>query len=332
MKTVQCFLVHPGKNEHTPLDIRGADVPLQGKLHKMLLDIFDNAERECQIEISFNAASDGSQQNDCRDLILAYLQETSIERGKELAKLLQRETNRKSGMGLLFLMTSESAGIVRFVISRFPADEGILAEENQSSLSVAFLEKVFMKNASSYKCAFYKGSITDGEFWKGRAVDKQINYDQLANYWIRGFLASDLLTTGAAGTRRLAIALREAMKNASPQDKSALAAAATLAAKFDGKTLSAQDFCDHFGLSDSARESVRKSLKQERLMGDLFVFSQQEFSQNIAFRTVELDNGAVLTADASRFDGIFSQEFVAEESIRYTTVGRVTNERLRNSK
>ena len=102
--------------------------------------------------------------------------------------------------------------------------------------------------------------------------------------------------------------------------------------RFDGKTLSAQDFCDHFGLSDSARESVRKSLKQERLMGDLFVFSQQEFGQNVAFRTVELDNGAVLTADASRFDGIFSQEFVAEESIRYTTVGRVTNERLRNTK
>jgi len=34
----------------------------------VLNDIYPNSDRECDVEISFDHASDGSQQNDCRDL------------------------------------------------------------------------------------------------------------------------------------------------------------------------------------------------------------------------------------------------------------------------
>ena len=53
-----------------------------------------------------------------------------------------------------------------------------------------------MKSATAYKAAVYTEKSLDSDFWKGRAVDKQINSSEtsISNYWIREFLESDFLT------------------------------------------------------------------------------------------------------------------------------------------
>ena len=133
----------------------------------------------------------------------------------------------------------------KIVISRFPADVGILAEESERALTVEFLERVFMKRATTYKAAAYQHTSLAAGFWLGRAVDKQINSDmvQLSNYWIAEFLDSDFRTTAAAGTKRLAVALRDAArKTGDVTVKREIAAAVTLGQSLDGQRLTIKEF------------------------------------------------------------------------------------------
>src|SRR5262249_36937431 len=155
----------------------------------------------------------------------------------------------------LFLISGREGRNHKIVISRFPTDFAILAEENQEDLTVEFLERVFMKSATSYKAALYQDGSFDPGFWLGRAVDKQINsrVAQVSDYWILDFLDSDFQVTGPQGTRRLGIALRNAAKKAgNVHVKSEIAAAVTLATRLRGTRTSIREFEGHFGLSPEA--------------------------------------------------------------------------------
>ena len=105
-----------------------------------------------------------------------------------------------------------------------------MATESSRSLAVEFLEQVFMKNANAYKSAFFQTIHLDAGFQEGRAIDRQsIGTDELSAYWIKDFLKSQIRTTGPAGTRRLAEAVRSAVKDAEDPDlKQELVATATL--------------------------------------------------------------------------------------------------------
>lgn len=337
IKIIHCFLVHPAKHEDNMPVIGGTSVPKRGKLYTMVKGIFDKAETDCLIDIIFNHNVSGKQQNDCRDLLLSYIKSHNIKNGRNIALRLQGFTTHKSGLGLLFLMLGQNNNRIKLVISRFPADQGILVEEGKDSLSVEFLEKVFMKSATAYKAVTYAGKLTATGFWTGRAVDKQINNpgNQIANYWIRDFLASDLQTTAAAGSKRLAVALRSAMNNlADAEAKTEIAAAVTLADSIAGKTTSAEDFCQHFGLSSNASDAVRKAIKHDNLMFESFQFDVAEFRQYLAFRSVELNNGGILTAESSKFDEVFVQEPLGQsnDEVRFITQGKIVDQRLRKSK
>lgn len=338
IKIIHCFLVHPAKHDENPPSIGGARVTKKnGKLFAMLKGIFDNAESDCKIDITFNHNSDGKRQNDCRDLILEYVRSHKLEDGRNLAARLQGVTNNISGLGLMFTMAGRNGDRSKVVICRFPADQGILAEEGKDSLTVEFLEKVFMKSATAYKAAAYSGKTTGASFWNGKAIDKQINDNatQIANYWIRDFLASELKTTAAQGSKRLAVALRTAMNFLSDADaKAEIAAAVTLATKLNGQTTSAQSFCQDNGLSSGATDAVRKAIKSDGLMNENFQFDINEFRQHLAFRSVELNTGGVLMAESSRFDEVFRQEPAGEmdENVRFITEGKIVNQRLRKKK
>jgi len=337
LKTIHCFLAQPSKGEETQPTIGGAAVPKKGPLFTMLKGVFDKAESECRIDISFNHNANGEQQNDCRDLLIAYITSHKVAVGRSIGVRLQSVTTQKSGLGLFFLMAGSEGQRAKLVLSRFPADQGILAEQKRNSLSVEFLEKVFMKSATAYKSAVYEGRITPSDFWTGRAVDKQINLpgDHVANYWIRDFLASDFTTTPAAGTKRLAVALRAAMSLTSDSEaKAQLAAAVTLASSVAGTVTSVNDFCTRFGFSPETFEAVRKVMKHENLMAEHFQFDVAEFIRHIAFRSIELSNGGILTADASKFSDVFRQESVndAEKTVRFTTEGKIVDQRLRKVK
>jgi hypothetical protein len=330
-------LVHPGKHSENAPRIGGTAVTLDGKLFNLLSDIYSRSDIECDIDISFNHSADGQQQNPCRDLVIDYLHGPTLIRGRRIAERLERVTTHRSGLGLLFLIAGKEGRDHKIVVSRFPADSAILAEENQQALTVAFLERVFMKSATAYKAAAYEDSSLISGFWTGRAIDKQLNNRelQLSNYWIVEFLDSDFRTTSAAGTRRLAAALRNAArKSGDVAVKAEIASAVTLAGAMRSRRLSVRDFEDHYGLSQAAREAIEEEIRSPEVLTERFQFDAEEFTAQVAYRSVELDSGAMLTAQSADFDKVFEREVLDETDrrVRYSTEGKVVSESLTKTK
>lgn len=330
------YLIYPAKKADQQPEIGGTEISKGERVYTMLSELLIKSEQECNIPICFSSNANGKQQNDCRDEIVEVIQKNSLDSGKRLAQRLQKATTSRSGLGLLFLTTAKSGNKETLMMSRFPADQGFIAEQSSNSLRVKFIEEVFLKNSHSYKAVLYSGSSFDSDFWFGNAVDKQINYGavDVANYWIKDFLLSDFKTTSEAGTKRLAMALRNAVSNTHDQTiKHEIAAAAALSKNFKGQITSINEFCSHFHFSDSTCQAVTSNVQQNRLVDDRFCFSTKEFSQHLSYKSLELDNGATLTASIDKFEECFEQELVVDDSgdSTFKTRGKIVNERLRKS-
>jgi hypothetical protein len=329
------YLVHPSKNETAQPIVVGAKLPSSGKLFDMLSGLYHGAARECEIGIVFRPMDDGTQENPCRTLLLDYLHGHRIDAGRKIAARLQTVTTHRSGLGLLFVVTGTDNGQHHLIVARFPADQGIIAEERRQSLDLQFIERVFMKNAKTYKCVLYTCRSIQAGFWHGQAVDRQINEGrEISNYWISEFLHSDLTTTGAAGTKRFALALRDAIRTtADAEIHEELWTAAKLARGQAGRTGSIARIAHNLGLSADATAVIREALPRTELFHETFKFDQAEFDSHITFRSIVLDNGAVLTADNSRFEDVFRKEAVpnSERRLRFSTEGTIVDQRLRKT-
>jgi hypothetical protein len=111
--------------------------------------------------------------------------------------------------------------------------------------------------------------------------------------------------------------------------KQELIAAATLASGLAGKTISINTFANEYHLSQSAREAIVKGLKTPRAAQELFSFDISEFRNYIAWKSVELDNGALLTGDSADFEDIFHKRDLDDGQVEFSTEGRVVNEKLK---
>ena len=174
IERIHTYLVHPNKLSKGQGDISGTNVDLSDRLFDLLDDIYAGAEKECDIDITFSHADDGSQSNDCRNLITDYVGDTTLEKGKRIAERLGRSTDNRSKLGLLFLITGTEGTERKIVISRFPTDVAIQVNEDQTDLTVEFLERVFMKNKASYKAVVYRHASLAAGIWTGRATDRQV--------------------------------------------------------------------------------------------------------------------------------------------------------------
>ncbi len=332
IEKIHSYLVHPGNSDDRAKVIKGANITSAngGRLWDMLLGVYENSDEECKIEIIFSPTDDGKQKNPMLDLVHEYAKAPTMIKGRSIAGRLQKATTGKSGLGLLFLIVGKQSGVRKVVISRFPADTGVVAEEHGQDLSVSYIEKVFMKSAKSYKAVAYSGK-NKSEFWKGTAVDKQINNkaSALSDYWIGGFLLSDLRSTGPAGTRRLAIALKAATISAdSLEVKEELTAACKLASNHNGVVLSASSFCKKMGFSSDAKTELKKAMGGDHLFTQRFRFTVSEFRKYVTLKSVELSNGAILMANADNFEDVFLKEQLSNERVRYSTEGKIEAQKL----
>jgi hypothetical protein len=336
ISSIFSFLVRPSKNEKNQPDIGGTKIPLDGNLYYMLLTVFERAAEDCNIEIAFTPSVDGTQFNQRRSDIIDLIKNRDIDHARTLAKRLQSVTTKRSGLGLFFVVLGNENSTDRIYISRFPADFGIIAEEKNDALYVELLERVFMKNAASYKSVVFDGSNCDSDFWVGKAIDKQIGNKSVAisSYWIHDFLLADFRTTSAQGTRRLAIAIKQTIDQTGDLEiKGELSAAARLAKSLNGQVINMENFADRFELSKKTKNALIATLKHPNLRFDQFQFSINEFSKFVRFRSLQISNGAVLTAPIGKFNECFTKSCIAEDSNKYifSTQGTIVNERLRTS-
>jgi hypothetical protein len=190
-----------------------------------------------------------------------------------------------------------------------------------------------MRSERAYKAALYFSAPSPAEFWDGLAVDKQVNSPSkaISDYWIHDFLMSDFRTTSAAGTRRLALALRAAIQETDDLNaKAELIAAAKLAPNLTGRSTSIDSFAEHFGLSQGIKDALKRQVRNPKLFYDPFRLSADEFIAHLPYQSVEFDNGAMVTAPVESFDKCFTVEPVADGTlVQYTTRGRVVDETLR---
>jgi hypothetical protein len=157
IKAILSFLTYAGKNNDDVSEASGTVIPLDaGKLCRMLTSAYEKAESECNIPISF-IGDGGRQENEIRNLILKLIKQPKVSVALPLAKKLQLATSGTSGLGLLFICVGNMNGQSKIVISRFPAEEGVVAERTSDKLSVQFVDQVFLKSAYSYKAVLYKG-------------------------------------------------------------------------------------------------------------------------------------------------------------------------------
>ncbi len=195
-----------------------------------------------------------------------------------------------------------------------------------------------MKSAKSYKAALYCGSSFTKDFWRGQAADKQVNSAEsvIADYWIREFLQSDFLTPGEAGTRRFAIAVRETMNRSSePSVKQDIVAMHNFMAQMPAQVgVSAKALLDQFHVPEETQAQIKDRFPRAKSFEETFTFVPDEFVKFVSMRSIELDNGALLTAPTDRFDQVFSRESVsgAANVFRFSTQGSIVDQRFRKAK
>lgn len=335
VKKIYSFLTYPKRNQPEEAIFSGTTIPIdEGKLCKMLTDIFNSAGKDCNVPVMF--VSDGEkQENPVRAELLALLQKPSVAAATPLAKRLQAATGGASGMGLLFIcIGAVGEGNTRVVISRFPADEGVVAEKQSEKLSVSFVEQVFLKSAYSYKAATYLWDGKPNQLWKGHVVDKQINHGSkaVADYWIVDFLQSEFSTTAAQGTKRLAKAIKAALLATSDVSiKKQITSAAELATNIPKKAMTISDFCDNFHMSAAAKQAILAKVNPPRLVSEKFRFDGMEFSRHLAYKQVELDTGAVMTAPAEKFNECF-KSYRRKDKFFFAASGHIVDEKLKSLK
>jgi len=269
-------LVPPGRPESEPSEVSSTAIPLNGDLFAMLATVYDKSDQECTTPIRFLGGEDGTQTNEVRAALIDLLENPTLERANQLAERLCRFTTGRSKLGLLFLVIGTEEGEHKLLVARFPAHEGVLAELRTQGLSVEFVKRVFMKNSNSYKAALYRSSNPSAEFWEGTVVDRQLQ--DAADYWIKGFLRSDLRTTSREGSRRLAIAFRDAARAAkSVEDKHQLISAITLVSGLKGQVLSPREIFERFGLGESLQKAVIAHLPNDASVDAAFILDAKEF-------------------------------------------------------
>jgi hypothetical protein len=330
LQHIHAYLVHPKKGTADKSQLPGTDVPLSGQVFDLMGTIYSKSESDCDIDITFRS-SDGKQQNDCRDVLLTYLAAPSLTTGHLIAERLGEMTDMRSALGLLFLIVGKEGKDHKVVISRFPTDSAIYVEEKQLALTVQFLERVFMKNKQSYKAVPYRDASLKAGFWSGRAIDKQINTptSPTSDYWVADFLLSEFSVTSAQGTKRFARALRVALQTDIPVEvKADITAAARLSSGLGGQRTSINQIAIRFNLSQAAHVAIVHALKKPGLADETFTFDSAEFRSVVAFKSVELDNGATLIAESEKFGQVFHERKI-EDQTEYVTRGRIVNEKLK---
>ena len=104
VQRIHAYLVHPKKGDEDSSQPPGTDVPLSGPMFDLMDAIYSKSENDCDIDITFRSTPDGKQQNDCRDLLVAYLAAQSLASGQTIADRLGMTTDLRSALGLLFLI------------------------------------------------------------------------------------------------------------------------------------------------------------------------------------------------------------------------------------
>lgn len=325
-----CYYIAPVADSVTVERIK---IKLSGNLFLSLQRTFDAAEKDCKVPISFTP-EDGKQKNEVRTLVLNVIRSPSLKSCDPLMNRLARFTTHKSGSALVFVSLGIHGSVNKLLISRYKAEEAIIAEKKSKALNVEWIDNAYIKKINTYKGALFVGSNPTADFWDGAIIDRQVTdvHREVSNYWLRDFLSADFKLTPQRGSRILANAFRKAVKKSeNVETKQELISAAVSLKYFNGSALSMDEILTQTNLSQPAREEVQSALESRDLLDVGFIFDQAEFQKVVNYKAVFLDTGGVLIAEADKFDKLIVSEVVDEKkgTRTFRTKGRIVDEAIR---
>jgi hypothetical protein len=123
-------------------------------------------------------------------------------------------------------------------------------------------------------------------------------------------------------------------RSENPEVKKDITAFHRLAAAMPRKIVNAKALLDQLQVPEETQEQIKERFPRAKLFAENFQFVPAEFLKHVALRTVELDNGGLLTAATERFDNVFTSETVdaSKELVRFTTQGKIVDQRFRKVK
>ena len=336
--SILSYLVQPNKGAEPIIEPIGSNVPVFEKIGALLCRLADEAEDECDIPIIFSIGEDGTKFNEMHNLVIKFCGNHSMENGEVIATRLSLSTSKNSGQCLLFLIHSiDNQKNVKLVMSRFPAEFGILAENADEKLQLEFVEQVFMKSHDRYKAAIFKGKPVVDSLWIGKATDTQTRnrFEELANYWVYDFLNCAYKDTSALGTKRFAVALKKAVKSTTDsQTRAELVFLAQQASNFNLESLSIDKILDFFAVSDDARSQISQHLPNSATSHAEFIFNREEFLKNVRYTSLALDTGVIITAPSEKFSELVNSKNMSQNGelqIEITLHGKIIDQNLRKT-
>lgn len=313
--------------------IFGHEITPNNKLFDILKNVFDKAEKECDIQIRFISQT-MNQDNEIRESILTTVNNFSKENCLPLVKSLAYLTDNKTKEGLLFFILGKENDTTRLFIARFPSETGITIQPDNGELNFVVIEEVFLKNSRKYKAVYYDS--TDS-YWIGFAVDKQINdssgkIKEISDYWIKDFLKSELKMNAKRGSSILAKAIRKTIAETSNDNvKTELIGATQLVKNINTRAISINTFFSELNLSEATHNEVLSKIENQNLFNITFPFDSTEFENNCSYLVNILNTGAILMAPTTEFNEVWVQETVADSAeLRYSTQGKKIKEKISN--
>jgi hypothetical protein len=312
-------------------DIHGSEIVFSNKLFKKLTVLFNNSEKDCDIQIRF-IPQRGKQYNEAREFIVKLCNKFTMENCNPLVKSLMYLTDKKIKEGLLFFIYAEDKSDKKLLIARFPSEEGITVKINDGKYVFEVVDDVFLKNSKKYKAVYYQSKLDD--YWSGYAVDKQINDNtlkEISDYWIKDFLQSELKLNSKRGSLILAKAVRKTITETTDDNvKEELIGVTPLLKNINTRVVSFKGFFDKMNLSEKAKKEVLSKIDNPNLYGVTFKFDSDVFSENCNYLINILDTGAVIMAPAADYSTLWQEEVLNEERYKYSTEGKKIRTKMSN--
>jgi hypothetical protein len=100
------------------------------------------------------------------------------------------------------------------------------------------------------------------------------------------------------------------------------------------KVVSAKGILDRFQVSAETQRQIKSRFRRVALFDEAFQFAPDELAKFLAFTTVELSNGGLLTAATNEFDKVFTRETVnsSKDIVRFSTQGSIVDQRFKKLK
>lgn len=300
------FAIDPQRlvDEDLFTDPLGGALPIRQSLRGALAKSLKTADQSgmmTKVVLEVDQQPGGGRGSAVRDSVLelAFGRAPKAENGAlQLARRLSKAMDERSPE-CLFLLAAYREGDKRQVaLWIFPQDEAFrFSPGGTQGSNIELLTDIFSRTSGLRKMALFSGRNIDAHFLDAQVLDYQVGRaDDVADFWVRRFLAAELMITPAQGTKVLADALKRASEADLSADENRQVQAAALAVHtMQREHWSLEQVAQEF-LAGKAKEVFLSSVDNEEARTSVFRLDRQALERGLSMRNFRLPDGVFVSA------------------------------------